>query len=147
MSVNLLRNHNPNGRHNDMRYGEDDPTLWPQQYTSKFHHLEAIAKRGAWQEISIMWWDPQQEDFEWGNTIMCSLGKLVYSILCLLEEAAYQLAGQCQTYCDTVEVKGETISPLFRQLVETRPSALIDKDITNEQSKQIQVEYSRYISQ
>ncbi|KAF8178685.1 hypothetical protein K438DRAFT_1769474 [Mycena galopus ATCC 62051] len=119
MSVNLLRNCNPNGRHNDMRYGEDDPTLWPQQYTSKFHHLEAITKRGAWQEISIMWWDPQQEDFEWGNTIMCSLGKLVYSILCLLEEAACQLAGQCQTYCDIVEVKGENISPLFGQLVES----------------------------
>ncbi|KAF8202814.1 hypothetical protein K438DRAFT_1932681 [Mycena galopus ATCC 62051] len=89
-----------------MHYGEDDPTLWPQQYTSKFHHLEAVVKRGAWQEISIMWWDPQQEDFERGNTITCSLGKLVYSILCLLEEAACQLAGQCQTYCITVEVKG-----------------------------------------
>ncbi|KAF8143447.1 hypothetical protein K438DRAFT_1945826 [Mycena galopus ATCC 62051] len=36
MSVNLLRSGNPNGRHNDMHYGEDDPTLWPQQYTSKF---------------------------------------------------------------------------------------------------------------
>ncbi|KAF8201211.1 hypothetical protein K438DRAFT_1821597 [Mycena galopus ATCC 62051] len=74
-----------------MRYGEDDPTLWPQQYTSKFHHLEAIVKR---------------KDFEQGNTILCSLGKLVYSILCLLEEAA-------------LEVKGETISPLFGQLVES----------------------------
>ncbi|KAF8208323.1 hypothetical protein K438DRAFT_1755019 [Mycena galopus ATCC 62051] len=66
-----------------------------------------------------MWWDPQQEDFEQGNTVMCSLGKLVYSILCLLEEAACQLAGQYQTYCVTVEVKGETISPLFGQLVES----------------------------
>ncbi|KAF8209639.1 hypothetical protein K438DRAFT_1753981 [Mycena galopus ATCC 62051] len=104
-----------------MRYGEDDPTLWPQQYTSKFHHLEAIVKRGAWQKISIMWWDPQQEDFERGNTIMCSLGKLVYSILCLLEEAACQLAGQCQTYCITVEVKGLSLVNWLKSLLRIDP--------------------------
>ncbi|KAJ6576260.1 hypothetical protein B0H10DRAFT_1963576 [Mycena sp. CBHHK59/15] len=29
----------------DMRYGTDDPTLWPQQYTGRFCHLPVIAKK------------------------------------------------------------------------------------------------------
>ncbi|KAJ7638144.1 hypothetical protein B0H17DRAFT_1106295, partial [Mycena rosella] len=37
-----------------MRYGVDDPCLWPQQFSPRFQHLPAISKREARPEIDVM---------------------------------------------------------------------------------------------
>ncbi|KAJ7718499.1 hypothetical protein B0H14DRAFT_3521647 [Mycena olivaceomarginata] len=65
----------------DMRYGEDDPTLWPQNYGTTLCHLGTIHKKpvGTKREISVMWWNPTSDDFsllDTGLTVTRSLGKL-----------------------------------------------------------------------
>jgi hypothetical protein len=73
----------------DMRYGEDDPTQWPQSYSALFCHLSAIRKKpvGNKREIAIMWWDPVAEDLicpETGLTVTRGLGRLQSSRLAQL---------------------------------------------------------------
>lgn len=60
----------------DMRYGTDDPTLWPQQYTAFYSHLPFISKKGARRELDIMWWNPTELDFEIGSAVTRGLGRL-----------------------------------------------------------------------
>ncbi|KAF7330154.1 hypothetical protein MSAN_02465400 [Mycena sanguinolenta] len=51
----------------DMRYGHDDPVLWPQLYSDAFCHLAAIPKAptSAYDraKIGVMWWNPTPKDF------------------------------------------------------------------------------------
>ncbi|KAJ7818080.1 hypothetical protein B0H14DRAFT_2601574 [Mycena olivaceomarginata] len=51
----------------DMRWGPDDPTLWPHQYSDRFSHLGAIPRRPTTAEgrknLGIMWWNPGPDDF------------------------------------------------------------------------------------
>ncbi|KAJ7164116.1 hypothetical protein C8R46DRAFT_1036056 [Mycena filopes] len=64
----------------DYRYGDDDPTRWPQQYSRRFCHLAAIPKQeNENYRIAIMWWTPLQEDLlcpESGRSIIRGLGHL-----------------------------------------------------------------------
>ncbi|KAJ7466557.1 hypothetical protein B0H11DRAFT_2239731 [Mycena galericulata] len=65
----------------DMRYGEDDPVLWPHNYSHYNCHLGAIQKKplGMLREIAVMWSNPTAEDFisaETGLSATRSLGKL-----------------------------------------------------------------------
>ncbi|KAJ6559585.1 hypothetical protein B0H19DRAFT_1260296 [Mycena capillaripes] len=46
----------------DMRYGTDDPTQWPQQYSETYCHLAAIPKREARADCDVMWWNPVRAD-------------------------------------------------------------------------------------
>ncbi|KAF7347018.1 CxC2 domain-containing protein [Mycena venus] len=81
----------------DMRYGMDDPTLWPQQWTARYCHLPVIAKKGSCTEIGVMWWDPAPADFIVGSAVTRGLGRLHYK----------QLQRTSQT----------PISPLFSELI------------------------------
>ncbi|KAJ7197323.1 hypothetical protein B0H12DRAFT_1245069 [Mycena haematopus] len=60
----------------DMRYGTDDPTLWPQRWEARYCHFPAIARRGTRSELNIMWWDPGPQDFIHGTAITKGLGTL-----------------------------------------------------------------------
>ncbi|KAJ6615201.1 hypothetical protein B0H10DRAFT_2191111 [Mycena sp. CBHHK59/15] len=60
----------------NMRYGTDDPALWPQQYTPQFCHMPLMAKKGSCPEIDIMWLDPSRADFAVGSAITRGLGRL-----------------------------------------------------------------------
>ncbi|KAJ7195169.1 hypothetical protein B0H12DRAFT_1082248 [Mycena haematopus] len=60
----------------DMRYGTDDPTLWPQEWEARYCHFPAIARRGTRSELNIMWWDPGPQDFIHGTAITKGLGTL-----------------------------------------------------------------------
>jgi hypothetical protein len=44
----------------DIRYGPDDPTLWPQPWVGLYCHLGAIPRKpdDPNDSLSIMWWDP-----------------------------------------------------------------------------------------
>jgi hypothetical protein len=59
-----------------MRYGTDDPTLWPQQWTSRYCHLPLIPKKGSRPELDIMWWNPTPTDFAVGSAVTRGLGHL-----------------------------------------------------------------------
>ncbi|KAJ7479035.1 hypothetical protein FB451DRAFT_1450768 [Mycena latifolia] len=60
----------------DMRYGTDDPTLWPQQWTSEYCHMPLIPQRGAVSELDVMWWNPTPHDFQLGSAVTRGLGRL-----------------------------------------------------------------------
>ncbi|KAJ6550626.1 hypothetical protein DFH09DRAFT_1086572 [Mycena vulgaris] len=45
----------------DMRYGTDDPTLWPQQFAQQFCHLTAIAQKGTCPELEVMGYNAKKD--------------------------------------------------------------------------------------
>ena len=59
----------------DVRYGPDDPTLWPEQYC----HLGAIPKKpdDPNDPFLIMWSDPTRDDFKsFGGSLVDGIGEL-----------------------------------------------------------------------
>jgi hypothetical protein len=63
----------------DVRYGPDDPTLWPQPWVEFNCHLGAIPRKPDDPNdcLSIMWWDPTPNDFEsFGGSVVDGLGEL-----------------------------------------------------------------------
>ncbi|KAJ7463251.1 hypothetical protein FB451DRAFT_1403891 [Mycena latifolia] len=94
----------------DMRYGDDDPTLWPQQYSMTYCHLAAIERKplgqlGAKQEVAIMWWDATAEDFISDSTagrLTRGLGRLSRERLAQLAKPINRLREQYAEYAKTV---------------------------------------------
>lgn len=71
----------------DVRYGPDDPTLWPQPYIINVCHLGAIPRKpdDPNDPLSILWWDPARDDFIFsGGSLVDGLGQLSGSKLLLL---------------------------------------------------------------
>ncbi|KAJ7752560.1 hypothetical protein B0H16DRAFT_1723496 [Mycena metata] len=65
----------------DMRFGPDDPVLWPRLYSDKFCHLAAIPKPSTQPQdhLAVMWWNPTPDDFVCpasGLTLTRGLGRL-----------------------------------------------------------------------
>jgi hypothetical protein len=63
----------------DVRYGPDDPTLWPQPWAESHCHLGSIPRKpdDLNDPLSIMWWDPTIDDFKhFGGSIINGLGEL-----------------------------------------------------------------------
>ncbi|KAJ7821421.1 hypothetical protein B0H13DRAFT_2682014 [Mycena leptocephala] len=105
----------------DMRYGPDDPTLWPQQYSSDFCHLGAIPRKPSTERereaLGVMWWDPDPKDFECpesGQTLTHGLGKLSYAQCQRLAQAVDALLEEYTAYVNTVPPS--TVPPLMPQL-------------------------------
>ncbi|KAJ7085634.1 hypothetical protein C8R43DRAFT_909189 [Mycena crocata] len=98
----------------DMRYGTDDPTLWPQQFTERYCHFAAIAKEGARRNLTSMWWDPSRADFVVGSAVTRGLGRLRYSRLIALLNPVEDLFAQVKDLDRTA-----TSSPLFGPLLQT----------------------------
>lgn len=80
----------------DMRYGADDPTLWPQQFTPKFCHMPAMAQKGTRPELEIMWWNPSPDDFQVGSAVTRGLGRLKYSLLGQFLPPINEIVARCQ---------------------------------------------------
>ncbi|KAJ7729386.1 hypothetical protein DFH07DRAFT_969524 [Mycena maculata] len=98
-----------------MRYGTDDPTLWPQQYTTRFCHLPVIAKKGARSELNVMWWDPAPEDFIVCSAVTRALGRVrnqrIHDFLPFVNKI-------CE-HCQELKRNSPTpISPLFGELIQ-----------------------------
>ncbi|KAJ6448139.1 hypothetical protein C8R47DRAFT_987935 [Mycena vitilis] len=101
----------------NMRYGSDDPMLWPQQYAAEFCHLPLIAKKGSRSEIDIMWWEPSQLDFVAGSAITRGLGRLKYQAFSKLIEPINELVSRCtRLYDEKPELRRRV--PLFGELME-----------------------------
>ncbi|KAJ6608363.1 hypothetical protein B0H10DRAFT_2302872 [Mycena sp. CBHHK59/15] len=60
----------------DMRYGTDDPTLWPQQWTSHYPHMPLISTKGSRPELDVMWWNPSLADFVVGSALVARCKEL-----------------------------------------------------------------------
>ena len=63
----------------DVRYGPDDPTLWPQPWVEVYCHLGAIPRKpnDPNDPLAIMWWDPTRDDFKsFDGSLVDGLGEL-----------------------------------------------------------------------
>ncbi|KAJ7698313.1 hypothetical protein B0H17DRAFT_1196896 [Mycena rosella] len=100
----------------DMRYGTDDPTLWPQQFTERYCHFAVIAKMGARPELAVMWWDPSPADFIVGSAVTRGLGRLRHSRLLALLSPVDHLVAQVGKLQRTSQTP---IIPLFGLLIQT----------------------------
>ena len=73
----------------DVRYGPDDPTLWPQPWVEQYCHLGAIPKKpdDPNDPFSIMWSDPTRDDFKsFGGGLVDGIGELSGSKLLSLRK-------------------------------------------------------------
>ena len=72
----------------DLRYGDDDFTLWPQPFSRKYCHHLAVPRKPEQPDdpLTILWWDPSPADFtpEEDSTIT-GLGKLSSQKVAALE--------------------------------------------------------------
>ncbi|KAF8209267.1 hypothetical protein K438DRAFT_1961000 [Mycena galopus ATCC 62051] len=100
----------------DMRYGVDDYTLWPQKFSPKYPHLAAIPRLAQRPDLKVMWWEPTRADFVAGDTITRGLGKLCWKKLREMSEKAQSLIARYNDYKKSI----------FPELVEvTRPSLFL----------------------
>ncbi|KAJ7736190.1 hypothetical protein DFH07DRAFT_779742 [Mycena maculata] len=86
----------------DFRYGDNDPTLWPQQYSQFFCHLAAIHKKMPEKmNVSIMWWDVSHANFicpDTGRSITRGMGKLRPERFSALTQAVSALLDEYHAY-------------------------------------------------
>ncbi|KAJ7874912.1 hypothetical protein B0H13DRAFT_1894399 [Mycena leptocephala] len=89
----------------DMRYGPDDPVLWPQLYTDTFCHLAAIPKAPTsaqgQQKLGVMWWNPAHDDFVCpasGLTLTRGLGRLSLKRFIILSDLVQALINEYEQY-------------------------------------------------
>ncbi|KAJ6468152.1 hypothetical protein C8R47DRAFT_990141 [Mycena vitilis] len=101
----------------DLRWGTDDPTRWPQQWTAHYCHLPAIAKPGTRSDISVMWWNPTRSDFVVGSSVTRGLGKLHYKCMAKLLEPINSLVNLCKELRDREHARNARVSPLFGVLI------------------------------
>ncbi|KAJ7703496.1 hypothetical protein B0H17DRAFT_1127132 [Mycena rosella] len=106
---------------NDCRFGDDDYTLWPQQYNETYCHLGAIHQRVTDnnKSLSCMWWDVTHNDFicpKSGRAIIRGLGKLRSSQVACLMQGVARLIEQCGEYEHSLQPPNKP-SPLFVFLI------------------------------
>ncbi|KAJ6526483.1 hypothetical protein DFH09DRAFT_863826, partial [Mycena vulgaris] len=88
----------------DMRFGPDDPTLWPQEYVRMFPHLGAMPRtttKTLREELGVMWWNPGRDNFvslQTGHPLVHGLGKLDWQSLGRLAPLAHAVIEECKTY-------------------------------------------------
>ena len=85
----------------DVRYGPDDPTLWPQPWVENYCHLGAIPRKpdDLNDPLSIMWWDPTSDDFEFfGDTLVDGLGQLSGSKLLSLRKMMSSMENRIENH-------------------------------------------------
>ncbi|KAJ7116258.1 hypothetical protein C8R43DRAFT_902405 [Mycena crocata] len=98
----------------NMRYGTDDPALWPQSWSRFYCHFPAIARKGSRPELDVMWWDPSPDDFIFGNAITRGVGRLSFRELGRFLPLINDIVARCRALQSESRVP---ISPLFGQLM------------------------------
>ncbi|KAJ7159807.1 hypothetical protein C8R43DRAFT_993620 [Mycena crocata] len=86
----------------DMRFGPDDPTLWPHIFSHEFCHFGAIPRRS--QADALMWWNPQPSDFvcpQSGKTLTRGLGKLSQRRFSGLASLVHGALGRYKAYTES----------------------------------------------
>ena len=85
----------------DVRYGPDDPTLWPQPWVDNYCHLGAIPRKPDDPDdpLSIMWWDPTHDDFKpFGDGLVDGIGELSGSKLLSLRKMLSGMEGRIEDH-------------------------------------------------
>ncbi|KAJ6600722.1 hypothetical protein B0H10DRAFT_2230813 [Mycena sp. CBHHK59/15] len=101
-----------------MRYGTNDPILWPQQYEPKYCHMPLVSRHGARRDLDIMWWTPTLQDFEVGSAVTRGLGRLKGNKLVKLLAPINELIPRCRELKKTSPSLAITLfGELIRQVV------------------------------
>ena len=90
----------------DMRYADDDFTLWAQPYHIKYPHLGAVPKKpkDLADPLSIMWWTPTADDFELAvGDQETGLGFIAASQRAQLDQLVDPLIIRIENYREVVE--------------------------------------------
>lgn len=103
----------------DVRYGPDDPTLWPQPWVEMYCHLGAIPRKpdDPNDPLSIMWWDPSGDDFKFfGNSLVDGIGQLSGSKLLLLQKMMSSIEGRCEDHKQVFSNPNKLLLMLLRAM-------------------------------
>lgn len=112
-----------------MRWGPDDPTLWPHEYSDYFAHFGAIPRRPSTEKdktrLGIMFWNPDRSDFvsPEGQTITRGLGKLRGEKVSALSPLVHELIRKCEDYTKSLSSPAQPL-PLVAQLTDSLRRAL-----------------------
>ncbi|KAJ7840672.1 hypothetical protein B0H14DRAFT_3457881 [Mycena olivaceomarginata] len=102
--------------HSDMRYGVDDPTLWPQPFSNKYFHLAAMPKRESRPDLDFLWWEPTRNDFVFGQATTRGLGRLRFGDLQSFIDYAEKLRERYRAF---IASKKDAVPDYFGELVQT----------------------------
>jgi hypothetical protein len=97
----------------DLRYGAEDPTLWPQPWIDFHCHLGSIPRKPDDPDdpLSIMWWDPTTDDFKFsGGSLVDGLGELSGSKLLSLQKMKSSMEDKIE---DHKKAFPNPVKPLF----------------------------------
>ncbi|KAJ7023234.1 hypothetical protein C8F04DRAFT_1271661 [Mycena alexandri] len=102
----------------DMRFGPDDPVLWPRLYSDKFCHLPAIPKTptDAENSLSLMWWNPDPDNFVCpasGRTLTRGLGRLRFDWYAKLAALTNVLLSEHDRYLKSLPTDNLAKPPLL----------------------------------
>ncbi|KAJ6597730.1 hypothetical protein DFH09DRAFT_1304498 [Mycena vulgaris] len=85
----------------DMRFGTDDPSLWPQQFSHLYPHLPLTRRKDFSAGLGIMWWNPTRQDFVVTSSITRGLGRLSPARLTSLLHVINPLIKRCRNWMKT----------------------------------------------
>ncbi|KAK7046956.1 hypothetical protein R3P38DRAFT_92560 [Favolaschia claudopus] len=110
----------------DLRYGPDDFTRWPQQYSPEYCHLPCVrTKSGSPPELSILWDNPSPMDFVKRSdeyTLTPNLGRLDDDFRTALEQVVEKLRMEHALY--VAATPASKIPPPLATLVVSMDAAL-----------------------
>ena len=102
----------------DSRYGDDDPTQWPQPYLAFHSHFAAIPRPNTLSEHLIIWWTPHIGDYSIspGRGPVAGLGKLCQPRYNELRTSVMFLEGRATKYQQSIspERKSPSIQPALK---------------------------------
>ncbi|KAJ7722361.1 hypothetical protein B0H14DRAFT_2642195 [Mycena olivaceomarginata] len=104
--------------HSDMRFGVDDPTLWPQSFSNKYFHLAAMPKRELRPDLDFLWWEPTRHDFVFGQATTRGLGRIRFGELQSLIDYAEKLRERYRAFVASKNKK-DAVPDYFGELVQT----------------------------
>jgi len=109
-------------RRADIRYGPDDPTLWPQPWVASYCHLGAIPRKPNDPNdiLSIMWWDPTRDDFKpFGGSLVDGLGELSESKLLSLRKMMSSMESRIEDHKQAFPNSNKLLLVLVRAMQDT----------------------------
>ncbi|KAJ7624718.1 hypothetical protein FB45DRAFT_1060930 [Roridomyces roridus] len=101
--------------HRDTRFGLDDPTLWPQQYSSFYCQLAAIPRRETCPELAPMWYTPIPDDHECVSSITRGIGRLSLARYVEVRDLFLPLRARVDRYLRSLPLH-QSPHPLFVEL-------------------------------
>jgi hypothetical protein len=106
----------------DIRYGPDDPTLWPQPWIEYYCHLGAIPRKpdDPSDSLSIMWWDPTRDDFQnFGGSLVDGIGELSGSKLLSLRKMMSSMESRVEDHKRAFPSPNKLLLLLLRAMQDT----------------------------